>query len=156
MKRNRKVKKHSRCTMNSVNIVALIVLSFFAIMVYWSQDARCATLAQDIGRAEKELKRLESDYHRELSSWDGLKTPDNLHQALIRHGLDMAQPHQEQIVHMGANGLPLPGQISLPRINARRSRMDRMAVVENTVRSRRLSSSRVAAPDAGKRSKVRR
>ena len=156
MKRNRKVKKHSRFTMNSVNTVALIVLSFLALMVYWSQDTHCATLAQEIGRAEKELKRLESDYHRELSSWDAQKTTDKLHQQSIYHGLDMEPTKPEQIVRMGANGLPLPGQISVARINARRSRMDRMAVVENSVRSRRLSSSRVAAPNAGKRSKVRR
>ena len=66
MKRNRKVKKHSRCTVNSVNFVALIVLSFFALMVYWSQDARCTALAQEIGKAEKEYARLERDCQREV------------------------------------------------------------------------------------------
>ena len=71
MKRNKKVKKYTRCTMNSVNIVALIVLSFFAMMVYWSQDARCTELAQEIGKAEKEFKRpvFVTDYPKEIKAF---------------------------------------------------------------------------------------
>ena len=156
MKRNRKVKKHSRYTMNSVNIVALIVLSFFAIMVYWSQDARCTALSQEIGKAEKEFKRLERDCQRESSSWDELKTPDNLRMAFIRHGLDMGQPNQEQVVHMDANGVPMPGQMSVARIRARRSRVDRMASVEYPARPRKMTSARTVAAGTAKRSPVRR
>ena len=153
MKRNKKVKKHSRCTMNSVNIVALIVLSFFAVMVYWSQDAHCSELAQDIGKAEKEYARLERDCQREISSWEELKTPDNLRMAFIRHGLDMGQPNQEQVIHMDSNGTPLPGQMSVARIRARRSRMDRMVKVELPVRTRKAAS---PAAGAARRPPVRR
>ena len=156
MKRNKKVKKHSRCTMNSVNIVALIVLSFVAVMVYWSQDARCTALAQEIGKAEREYKRLERDCQREISSWEELKTPDNLRLAFIRHGLDMGQPNQEQVVRMDANGRPLPGQMSVSRIRARQSRIDRMVGVEYQSGVRRGIASRTVAPRAAKRSAVRR
>ena len=159
MKRNKKVKKHSRCTMNSVNIVALIVLSFFAIMVYWSQDARCTSLAQEIGKAEKEYKRLERDYQREVSSWEELKTPDNLQRAFIRHGLDMGQPNQDQVVHMDTKGQPKPGQMSVARIRSRRSRIDR--IVDYPARRRSEAASAVTAtravtPKISKRAPVRR
>ena len=157
MKRNRKVKKYSRCTMNSVNIVALIVLSFFAMMVYWSQDARCTALAQEIGKAEKEYKRLERDCQREASSWDELKTPDNLQHAFVRHGLDMGQPNQDQVIHMDMKGNPKPGQMSVARIRARTSRTDRMAGIEYPARTRRATVPRVATTArSGKRAAVRR
>ena len=146
MKRNRKLKKHSRCAGNSVNIVALIVLSFFALMVYWSQDARCSALSQEIGRAEREYKRLESNCQREASNWEDLKTLANLDQALIRHGIDMRQANQEQIVHMGANGQPEPGQISVARIRSRRSRMDRIADVRPAARAAASGRARAVTP----------
>lgn len=156
MKRNRKIKKHSRCTTNSINIVALIVLSFFSVMVYWSQDAHCTALSQEIGNAEKELKRLERDCQREISSWEELKTPDNLLRAFVGHGLDMGQPSQEQVILMDANGRPKPGQMSVARIQSRRSRMDRMANMY-PVRTGGVASSRMMAPrTAGKRVVVRR
>ena len=159
MKRNKKVKKHSRCTMNSVNIVALIVLSFFAIMVYWSQDARCTSLAQEIGKAEKEYKRLERDCQREVSSWEELKTPDNLQRAFIRHGLDMGQPNQDQVVHMDTKGQPKPGQMSVARIRSRRSRIDR--IVDYPARrgspaARAIIATRAVTPKTSKRAAVRR
>ena len=161
MKRNKKVKKHSRCTMNSVNIVALIVLSFFAIMVYWSQDARCTSLAQEIGKAEKEYKRLERDCQREVSSWEELKTPDNLQRAFIRHGLDMGQPNQDQVVHMDTKGQPKPGQMSVARIRSRRSRIDRIVSVDYPVRRgspavRAVTATRAVTPKISKRAPVRR
>ena len=152
MKRNKKVKKHSRCAMNSVNIVALIVLSFLAVMVYWSQDARCTELTQEIGKAEKEYKRLERDCQREISSWEELRTPDNLRLAFIRHGLDMGQPNQEQVIHMNENGQPVPGQMSVARIRARRSRIDRMASIDYPVRGRSPSVVRTAGTGRATRS----
>ncbi len=159
MKRNKKVKKHSRCTMNSVNIVALIVLSFFAIMVYWSQDARCTSLAQEIGKAEKEYKRLERDCQREVSSWEELKTPDNLQRAFIRHGLDMGQPNQDQVVHMDTKGQPKPGQMSVARIRSRRSRIG--PIVDFPARrgspaARAITATRAVTPKTSKRAAVRR
>ena len=129
MKRNRKVKKHSRCTVNSVNFVALIVLSFFALMVYWSQDARCTALAQEIGKAEKEFARLERDCQRAAGSWDELKTPESLNRAPIRPGLDLgAATPGEQVVNMTTAGLPATGQTSVARLRARRGSIDRMVL----------------------------
>ena len=127
MKRNKRVKKYSRCAVNSVNAGALLVLMFFAMMVYWAQDAHCNELSQEIGKAEKELKKLESDYEREVSSWDELKTPDNLRQALIRHGIDMVQTNPGQVINMNASGKPMPGQMSVARIRQRQGRVDRVA-----------------------------
>ncbi len=146
MKRNRKVKKHSRCTVNSVNFVALIVLSFFALMVYWSQDARCTALTQEIGKAEKEYARLERACQREEMSWEELKTPESLKQALIRHGLDMdvANPG-EQVVNMSANGRPSPNQTSVARLRARRGSTERMVL-----------NTRPAAPAVRRKAAVRR
>jgi hypothetical protein len=132
MKRNKKVKKHSRCTVNSVNFVALIVLSFFAVMVYWSQDARCTALSQELGKAEKEFARLERDCQREAVNWEELKTPENLQRALIRHGLDMGPANPgEQVVNMTSAGQPAPGQMSVARIKARRGLTERMVLADS-------------------------
>ena len=157
MKRNKKVKKYSRCTVNSVNTVALIVLTFFAMMVYWSQDAHCSSLAQEIGKAEREYKKLESDCQREASSWDELKTPDNLGRALVRHGIDMGPANQEQIIHMGAGGQPKPGQISVARIRTRRARNAELAKVQPATTMRAVSGrTRTVTPRSAAKANQRR
>ena len=119
MKRNRKVKKHSRCTVNSVNFVALIVLSFFALMVYWSQDARCTALAQEIGKAEKTYKQLVKETERVAARWNELMAVDRLQEKLVRFGLEMNIPRADQVVRMNAAGRPLPGQIAVVRARER-------------------------------------
>ena len=143
MRRNKKIKKHARCTVQAVNIVAFIVLSFLALMVYWSQDARCKAFQQEIGQAEKDYKRLERDCQREISSWEELKTPDRLRVALLRHGLDMQQPNQDQVVHMTRTGRPEPNQLSVSRIRQRQARGEVAAVREAPVR-RRAAGARAA------------
>lgn len=141
-RRNRKVKKHSRFTVNSVNCVALIVLSFLALMVYWSQDARCSAFQQEIGKAEKEYKRLERDCQREISIWEELKTPDKLRVALLRHGLDMGQPNQDQVVHMTRAGKPEPNQMSVARIRQRNARGE-VAALKGLSRPRTAAGARL-------------
>ena len=157
MKRNKKVKKCSRYTVNSINIVALIVLVFIALMVYWSQDAHCSALSQEIGKAKREYKKLESDCQREASSWDELKTPDNLSRALVRHGIDMGPANQEQIIHMGTGGQPKPGQISVARIRTRRARTTELAKVQPATTMRAVSGrTRTVAPRSVPKANQRR
>lgn len=130
MRRNRKVKSHSRCTANSVNIVAAIMLAFIAGMFYWAWDARCTSLLKEIGDAERELSRLEKNCQRELSNWEELKTPDSLRIAFARHGLEMGPANQEQVIHMTSGGIPAPGQMSVRRNRSLQSSSTR--VVQQT------------------------
>ena len=82
----------------------------------------------EIGKAEKEYKRLERDCQREIASWEELKTPDKLRVALLRHGLDMSQPNQDQVVHMTRAGKPEPNQMSVARIRQRNARGEMAAM----------------------------
>ena len=150
-KRNRKITRHSRCAINSVNTVALIGLSFFALMVYWWQDALCTKLSDEIGKAERRLNSLERDYQREVASWGELKTPDNLRVALVRHALDMGTANQEQIVHMNADGTPAPGQMSVARIRARRGVVERVAEMRPNARPRAAAPARTLKKAAVRR-----
>lgn len=126
MRRNRKVKSHSRCTANSWNIVILIMLAFIAGMSYWAWDARCTSLLKEIGDAERELTRLEGNCQRELSNWEELKTPDSLRVAFMRHGLEMGPANQDQVIHMTTGGIPAPGQMSVRRNRSLQSRTTRI------------------------------
>ncbi len=141
MRRNRKVKSHSpRCTANSVNIVAAIMLAFLAGMFYWALDARCTTLLKEMGDAERELKRLEGNCQRELSNWEEFKTPDRLRIAFARHGLEMGPPNQDQVIHMTAGGIPAPGQLSVRRnrmLQSRASIVQRQGVRRASATKRR-------------------
>lgn len=122
-------------------------------MVYFWQEARCSALSQEIGKAEKELKKLERDCQREVANWDELKTPDRLRTALTRHCLDMDKPNHEQVVHMNRQGRPDPGQMSVARIRARRGRMDRVAELDG---GKTMSPSTRAAAPVKRLPKVRR
>lgn len=126
MRRNRKVKTHSRFTATSVNLVVAIMLAFIAGMFYWAWDARCVSLQKEIGDAQRELKRLEGNCQRELSNWEELKTPDSLRLAFARHGLEMGPANQDQVIHMTAGGVPAPGQMSVRRNRAIQSRTSRI------------------------------
>ena len=52
MRRNRRVKKHSRFKSGATGMVALIVSSFMMLMIYWSLDSQCTSILRDIGVAD--------------------------------------------------------------------------------------------------------
>jgi len=126
MRRNRRI-KHTRVTVNSMGVVTLILVAFFSAIVYWTVDSRCKTLIREIGRSEKKLASLEADLQRETMLWEEMKTPDRLGEALVRFGIEMKTAEPDQTVHMGANGAPLPGQLSVARARNRKAKTETVA-----------------------------
>jgi len=126
MRRNRRI-KHTRVTVNSMGVVTLILVAFFSAIVYWTVDSRCKTLIREIGKSEKKLASLEADFQRETMLWEEMKTPDRLNEALVRFGIEMKTAEPDQTIHMGANGKPLPGQLSVARARNRKSKTETVA-----------------------------
>lgn len=116
MRRNKRIKKNSRFATSSMGIASLIVSGFIMMMIFFAVNSRCAAITREIGQKEKELKRLEAELTREKTKWDGMKTPERLKRALIKFGLEMDLPREDQIVRMGRGGVPVPGQIALARL----------------------------------------
>ena len=119
MRRNRRVKKHSRFKSGATGMVALIVSSVMMLMIYRSLDSQCTSILRDIGVAESRLKALDAEYGRENARWNAMRTRERLDEKITRFGLAMQSPHPDQVVRMMANGEPAPGQMAVARARAR-------------------------------------
>ncbi|MBQ4199060.1 MAG: hypothetical protein II649_04170 [Kiritimatiellae bacterium] len=115
----RKVNRHSRFTVNSAGVVALIVTGFAMLMCYWMLGMRCTSIAHDLEKAEKQYKQLTREGERVASRWTELMAVDRLQERLVRFGLEMGIPRADQIVRMTSEGRPLPGQIAVARARER-------------------------------------
>lgn len=151
MKRNRKVKKHAIFKSGFVGVIVLIVTGFIMLMAYWSLDSRCASIAREIGTAEKRFSALEAECVQAMASWDGQKTPEKLSEKLVRFGLEMRYARQDQIVRMGAGGSVVSSnQISVVRAR-QRARTPTVAMQDRAlVKEPRIRTSLVAVPSRGR------
>lgn len=120
MRRNRRIKKNSRFATSSMGIASLIISAFIMMMIFFAMNSRCSTITREIGKKEKVLQRLESELTREKTRWDEMKVPERLNVALARFGLEMDFARGDQIVRMGRNGTPVPGQLALARLRSSR------------------------------------
>lgn len=109
MRRNKKIKKNSVLTSGTVGVASLIVSALIMAMIYYVLDSRCDLINNDIGKAERRLKALESECVREAARWDEMKIPERLNEKLTRFGLEMRYPRQDQIVQMNADGRAIEG-----------------------------------------------
>ena len=114
MKRNRKrSKKMSVIASHSMYAGAVIMMLFVMVIVNLLASSSCDHLLKSIGEKERQLKRLDDEYVRESARWEGMLTTKNLEWTLRRHLLSMRMPRPDQVIHMGADGRPIPGQLSV-------------------------------------------
>ena len=116
MRRNRRIKKRSRFATSSMGVASLIVSGFIMLMIFFGMNTRCSSISREIGKKEKELKKLEAELTREKTRWDEMKVPERLGRALTKFGLEMEVPREDQIVRMNRAGVPAPGQLALRRM----------------------------------------
>ena len=143
MKRNRRIKRQSHFALNTMHLAALVVSAFIMLMAYWWLDTRCGAIAQEIGAAEKNLARLDSELERETMNWNGMTTPERLEEALAKHGLDMHNPAPEQVIKMRQDGKVAPRQMSVVRAQ-RRNSSEVSRTAQDTSVKRTLASKRAA------------
>ena len=133
MRRNKRIKKHSRFATSSMGVASLIVSGFIMLMIFFGMNSRCSSISREIGKKERELQKLEAELTREKTRWDEMKVPERLNIALARFGLEMSAPREDQLVRMNGAGIPAPGQLALKRIGvASKSR----SVAANSASSR--------------------
>ncbi len=135
-RRNRKINRHSRFTVNSAGVVALIVTGFSMLMCYWMLGMRCTSIASELEVAEKQYRQLTKESERVESRWTELMAVDRLQERLTRLGLEMNIPRADQVVRMNSEGSPLPGQIAVVRARERLS-TSRMAQMSTEVQPRK-------------------
>lgn len=126
-------------TGRTFHVAGIIVTLVVAVVLNLVADARCSQVRDSIGRKEKMLARLEQDRDREDAAWQQMTTASNLERALIRHGLNMRYPKDEQVIRMDASGSPRPGQRS---VELARCRLAGSGPVASNARSRSRSRSR--------------
>lgn len=137
MRRNRRVKKHSRFKAGATGVVALIVSIFMMAMIYWTLDSQCTSVMREIGDAEKRVKALDAEYGRENARWNRMKVRERLDETITRIGLVMQTPKPDQIVRMMPNGEPAPGQMAVARARARAKTGNMAMAVPRTRRKAR-------------------
>ena len=140
-KRNRKVNKHSRFTVNTAGIVALLVTGFAMVMVYCVLGMRCTSIARELQEAEKDYEQLTREGDRVATRWTELMAVDRLQERITRFGLDMNFPRPDQVVRMNAAGRPIQG-IAVTRARERLSTTANIAQVAPAAQSRNRSSRR--------------
>ncbi len=118
-RRNKKVNRHSRFTVNTAGVVALLMTGFAMVMCYCVLGMRCTSIAQELQQAEKEYKQLTKESERVAARWTELMAVDRLQEKLVRFGLEMNIPRADQMVRLNASGRPLPGQIAVARARER-------------------------------------
>jgi hypothetical protein len=138
MRRNKRIKKHSRFATSSMGVASLIVSGFIMLMIFFGMNSRCSSISRDIGKKERELQKLEAELTREKTRWDEMKVPERLNIALARFGLEMSAPREDQLVRMNGAGIPAPGQLALKRIGVA-SKSRSVAANSTSSRARRRS-----------------
>ncbi len=133
MKKNRKrSKKMSVMFTHSMNVVVVIMMLFVMVIVNLLASSSCDQLMKSIGEKERQLLKLEDEHVRESARWEGMLTARNIERALASRGMAMHTPRAAQIVRMGPDGQPTPGQFSVARAEQRAK--TRMTAQFNRVR----------------------
>ncbi len=83
-----------------VPALGAIVLVVTLALVYLWIDHTASALGQQIKSLESEYAGLRNEWVRERNKWASMRTPANLEQALLRHGLVMGITRPEQIVYV--------------------------------------------------------
>ena len=65
-----------------------------------SYRTRCSALGNEIRKLEANRDALNKELIREEAKWADFRRPDQIQDALTRHGLDMSIPRGEQIVEL--------------------------------------------------------
>lgn len=142
-RRNRKVNKHSRFTVNTAGIVALLVTGFAMVMCYCVLGMRCTSIAQELQQVEKEYKQLTKESERVAARWTELMAVEQLNDKLTRFGLEMNIPRADQMVRLNASGRPLPGQIAVVRARERLATSNMAQAVPEAQRRKRSSRGKI-------------
>ena len=153
MRRNRRIKKNSRFATSSMGIASLIISAFIMMMIFFAMNSRCSAITREIGKKEKVLQRLESELTREKTRWDEMKVPERLNVALARFGLEMDFARGDQIVRMGRNGAPVPGQLALTRLRGSRQVAGVSSATTPTLAHTQVRRSRVSPSVVRRQSK---
>ncbi len=120
MRKNRKrSKKMSVLTSHSMYVGAVIMMLFVMVIVNLLASSSCDQLMKAIGEKERQILKLEDEYIRESARWEGMLTAKNIERALASRGMAMHMPRAAQIIRMGADGQPTPGQFSVARAEQR-------------------------------------
>ena len=138
-RRNKKVNRHSRFTVNTAGVVALLMTGFAMVMCYCVLGMRCTSIAQELQQAEKEYKQLTKESERVAARWTELMAVKQLEEKLARFGLEMNLPRADQVVRLNASGRPLSNQIAVTRAKERLATAN-MAQMAPGAQSRKRSS----------------
>ena len=117
MRKNRRMpKRHSVMVGRTVQIAAVMIMLFAMVILNRLASSSCTQLTKTIREKERTLAKLEDERTRESARWDEMQTPEKLEAALLRHGLAMRYAKTElQVVRMGRDGTPVPGQLSVAK-----------------------------------------
>lgn len=103
-KNHRNVRRRSSLRSEGMLVFCLAIIPLCIVMVggisYLSYRGRVSALGREITALENELSKLDKELTLEGAKWAECRLPDQIQNALTRHGLDMAIPRGEQIVDL--------------------------------------------------------
>lgn len=120
-------------TGRTFHVAGIILALLLVVVMNLVAESRCKLVRDSIGEKEKLLASLEKDRDREDANWQQMKSISNLERALVRHGLNMRMPKDEQVIRMDASGTPRYGQRS---VELAKSRLASSGTVASNTRRR--------------------
>ncbi len=106
--RNRSWDEPARVWAVSTRLTVFVLLLGMGFIVYGILGHHCRAIQREIASLELEQRRLTDELGRSRSQWVAMRTPRQLEEALLRHGLVMEHPTPRQMVAMAPGGPGLP------------------------------------------------
>ena len=81
-------------------LAGIVVLVFFAAVIYAVLGHQCKVLNREVGTLEIEQRRLSEELNRERARWSDTKSPANLDRALRTNRISMQNPTDKQLIYI--------------------------------------------------------
>ena len=151
MKRNRRVSKRmSRISVHTMHVGAVLLMLFVMGILNLLASSSCDQLTKAMNEGERKLKQCEAELERATARWDAMKSSDNLDRALVKWGISMHYPKENQIVRLDAAGNLEPGQtsVALARMRSQNAYSASVSLPGDVYSARRARASAYSAGSA--------
>ncbi|MGI6494978.1 MAG: hypothetical protein ACOX5G_02615 [Kiritimatiellia bacterium] len=100
--RNRRNRRQFAVVLNRpAKVMAVLgILVIALVMVLCRMHNKSQSLGRQIAELEAQKRQLEIECSRERLNWAAMISPDKLHSAMLRHGIEMELPRSEQVARL--------------------------------------------------------
>jgi len=126
MRKNKRRQQHVRLL--PLPVTTAVVFTVSIAVAYLVLDHKCGQCGQQIKKSEQKLTELDQQRIREEANWNRLKTPEEIEQAMLRHGLLLVYPGPDQVARVASDGRIRASAVLVQEARASRAGVKTVAV----------------------------